>query len=113
MNAKYQLQVIGEDFVAEQLIKSGHKIVSRNKIYKPYEFDIISQFNNKLFVHEVRTTRQLSFDNVIRCFPTKKILVITKGASKVFPYSLPVFHLVTCNYNTVVNYQTFTADELW
>ncbi len=51
---------LGEDFAVEYLISKGHIILDRNFRIKLGEIDIITNFQNKIHIVEVKTSQSLN-----------------------------------------------------
>ncbi len=50
-----ELGILGENLATDYLLKNGHKIQKRNFRMRHLEVDIISEFQNKIHVTEVKT----------------------------------------------------------
>ncbi|MBR0480120.1 ribonuclease HII [Candidatus Saccharibacteria bacterium] len=64
---------LGEEAVAEYLVRKGHKIVARNFKTKFYEIDIISVFDDKIYFTEVKTRKSEEFGGGISAVNQQKI----------------------------------------
>ena len=74
---------IGEEKVANFLIKSGHKIVARNYKTKYSEIDIISEKENVFYFTEVKYRKNEDFGGGIAAIDKKK-LTRMKNAAEMF-----------------------------
>jgi putative endonuclease len=50
-----ELGKIGEQMAVDFLIKKGHKILDRNFNFKKLEVDIVTEFEDKIIITEVKT----------------------------------------------------------
>jgi len=50
-----ELGEIGEQMAVDFLIQKGHKILDRNFKFKKLEIDIVTEFENKIIITEVKT----------------------------------------------------------
>ena len=69
----------GEEYSANLLIIKGHKIIARNFKAKVGEVDIISEYNNCLFLTEVKTRSNIKYGLPHEIVNPKRIKRITNA----------------------------------
>jgi putative endonuclease len=75
-----ELGLIGENLAAQFLQKEGHKILLRNFRMNHLEVDIISEFENKIHVTEVKTRQTAEIGEPWRAVTRNKQRQIIKVA---------------------------------
>ncbi|MCH2225146.1 MAG: YraN family protein, partial [Crocinitomicaceae bacterium] len=50
-----ELGELGEQLAVDFLVKKGHKLLDRNFKFKKLEIDIVTEFENKIIITEVKT----------------------------------------------------------
>ena len=75
-----ELGVFGENYTANYLIKQGHEILARNWKYHKWELDILSRFENKIHITEVKTRQTAEIGEPWRAVTKSKQRVIVNAA---------------------------------
>ncbi len=75
-----ELGVFGENLATNFLVKSGHLIVKRNFRMQHLEVDIISEFENKVHITEVKTRQTAEIGEPWRAVTRSKQRQIIKVA---------------------------------
>lgn len=71
-----------EELAAEFLVKKGHKILVRNFRWQKAEIDIISEFENKIIITEVKARATDAFLEPHEAVNKKKIRLIVSAADE-------------------------------
>lgn len=75
-----ELGIFGENLATNYLVKNGHKIQKRNFRMKQLEVDIISEFQDKVHVTEVKTRQSAEIGEPWRAVTRSKQRQIIKVA---------------------------------
>lgn len=73
---------LGEEMVHDHLIKLGHKVLCRNYSFNKAEVDIVTEFNNKLIITEVKTRQSDYLTDPEELVPISKQKQIIKAADQ-------------------------------
>ena len=77
-----ELGKLGEEIVHDHLIGLGHKILARNYSFNKAEIDIVTEFNNKLIITEVKTRQSDYLTDPDELVPISKQKQIIKAADQ-------------------------------
>jgi putative endonuclease len=77
-----ELGVFGENMAANYLSKLGHKILQRNWKFLKWELDILTRFEDKIHITEVKTRQTAEIGEPWRAVTKAKQNVIIKAADQ-------------------------------